>query len=98
MKLQTKLFFKLCKALPFFYAFSGCDTLSRFFKHSKATMWDSSMQYPNHNDLTRVFQELSEQPREISLTQVDIIEGFYKVCVLVENRPRKFRYWKNEPF
>ena len=41
-------------------------------------MWDSSMQYPNHNDLTRVFQELSEQAREISLTQVGIIEGFIK--------------------
>ena len=41
-------------------------------------MWDSWMQYPNHNDLTRVFQELGEQPREISLTQVDIIKGFIK--------------------
>ena len=68
----------MCKALPFFHAFSGCDTVSSFFKHEKGTMWDAWINYSKHDTLTRVFQELSEQPSNVSSSQVDIIEGYVK--------------------
>ena len=28
----------ICRALPFFYAFSGCDTVSNIFKHTEVAM------------------------------------------------------------
>ena len=31
----------VCNALPFFYAFSGCDTVSRVFKVGKCTFYDA---------------------------------------------------------
>ena len=31
----------ICKALPFFLAFSGCDTVSSFFSFGKTKFWDT---------------------------------------------------------
>ena len=32
---------EFCDALPFFYAFSGCDTISSFFKVGKCKFYDA---------------------------------------------------------
>ena len=36
----------ICHLLPFFFAFSGCDTLSAFFNQGKCKMWDRWLSYP----------------------------------------------------
>ena len=63
-----------CKALPFFHAFSGCDTVSSFYGHSKTKIWDAWFKSSNMEQLTDIFIELSKQPKEITNTQIDIIE------------------------
>ena len=30
-----------CQALPFFHAFTACDTVSTFLNHSKKSMWEA---------------------------------------------------------
>ena len=42
----------ICKSLPFFNAFTGCDTVSSFFNHSKLQFWNVWMKYDDAN-LTR---------------------------------------------
>ena len=67
---------EVCKALPFFYAFTGCDTVSSFYGHSKSKFWDTWMRSENNLKITQVFKELSDQPVDISTEQMDIIERF----------------------
>ena len=76
--IAENLGFGVCEALPFFHAFSGCDTVSSFFKHSKSVMWNCWMEYPKHKDLTRIFKQLSKQPQEVLPLHVDAIEAFTK--------------------
>ena len=38
--LADEVGYDICLALPFFYAFSGCDTVSNIFKHTEVAMWD----------------------------------------------------------
>ena len=33
--------YDICKALPFFHAFSGCNTVSSFFNFEKTKFWDT---------------------------------------------------------
>ena len=45
-----------CQALPFLHAFTGCNTVSSFFNHSKKKMWEAWHKYPNHYSLTQIFK------------------------------------------
>ena len=54
-----------CQALPFFHAFTGCDTVSSFFNHSKKSMWEAWHKYPNHYILTQIIKTLSGTPEQI---------------------------------
>ena len=71
--------YDICKALPFFHAFSGCDTVSSFFNFGKTKFWDTWIKYQHQELLTKVFQELSNQPKEVTDSHMDIIEDFVKV-------------------
>ena len=51
-----------CLALPFFHAFTGCDTVSAFAGHGKKTAWETWLAFP---DVTSVFVQLSSQPKDI---------------------------------
>ena len=47
------------KALPFFHAFTGCDTVSSFYNHSKLQFFDAWMSYSEkkfNNNPPRVMQ------------------------------------------
>ena len=39
-----------CKALPFFHAFTGCDTVSSFAGHGKRTAWETWNCFPDVTD------------------------------------------------
>ena len=36
-----------CRALPFWYCFTGCDTVSQFGGHGKKTAWEVWRAYPH---------------------------------------------------
>ena len=59
----NQIFLKLgkvtCQALPFFFAFTGCDTVSSFYNQGKCKLWDRWEEYTENIQVTRVFSELS---------------------------------------
>ena len=44
-----------CNSLPFFYAFTGCDTVSRFFSKGKCRACDAWHQSKQKDVLTNIF-------------------------------------------
>ena len=50
------------KALPFFHAFTGCDTVSSFAGHGKKTAWEAWNSFP---DVTDTFLQLSSGPTDV---------------------------------
>ena len=66
-----------CKALPFFTAFTGCDTTSQFVNKGKLSAWNAWMAYPQATDvfLIEPFEEI-----ETSTERFEIIERY--VCIL----------------
>lgn len=51
-----------CLALPFFHAFTGCDTVSAFAGRGKKTAWEIWLAFP---DATSVFKQLSSRPLDV---------------------------------
>ena len=65
-----------CKALPYFHAFTGCDTASSFFGKGKTTMFDAWMIFPKLSELNSTFIELSNSPTSVSKENLKILEEF----------------------
>ena len=68
---------KYCKGLSVFHTFTGCDTVSSFLKQSKAKClkcWLGS----EYNELTGIFQELSNLPVEVNDKQLGILAEYIK--------------------
>ena len=90
----------ICKALPFFYSFSGCDTTSSFFKRGKYKIWDTWHNSRHNDEITSVFTKLSDQPPLITDIEMNILEQFvieiysvsksFKYTSLGEMRLQKF--------
>ena len=71
------------KGLPFFYAFTGCDTVSSMYNCSKIHFWDKLFKQPNIPKLLEVFAELSNQTMAVTSEHVDILKKFLvRVCYL----------------
>ncbi len=71
-----------CQALPFYHAFTGCDTTSQFFGKGKKSSWGAWKSYPS---ATEAFQSVMEYPfHELYLTTptFEILERF--TCVLYD--------------
>ena len=51
----------VCKALPFWFALTGCDTTSHFYGIGKLTAWKTWTAFP---DVTGVFARYSSYPYE----------------------------------
>ena len=66
----------ICRALPFFHAFTDCDTTSSFYNHSKFKIFDAWMKYSQKEDVTNVFKELYNEPLSVTENQLDILEKF----------------------
>ena len=47
----------VCKALPFFYAFSGCDSVSSLHGKGKCTLWDYWVNHKSKNTFTETFSK-----------------------------------------
>ena len=89
----------ICEALPFFYAFSGCDTVSSFFSKGKCKGWDIWME--DRSNLDEVFIRLGNEPGELTNTDMNIIEKFVTKMYTKQNksltllRIELFKYMKD---
>ena len=52
----------VCKTLPFFHAFTGCDMTSSFYNHSKLKFFDAWMKYKDKDNIASVYSELFNEP------------------------------------
>ena len=55
----------VCKVVPFFHAFTGCDTVSSFYNHGKCKFFDTWMEL--NGTLTELFKSLSSIPDQIKI-------------------------------
>ena len=65
-------------ALPFFYAFTGCDTVSSIFNHGKCKCWDVWQNDERNYDITSVFVTLGRLPQTVSEYHIDVLEYYIK--------------------
>ena len=63
----------ICKALPFFYAFTGCDIVSSFYGKGKCKAWDTWLASEHKNTYTELFSRLGNKPESVSDNDLDII-------------------------
>ena len=67
----------VCKALPFFHAFTGCDTVSSFYNYGKCKLFDTSMELNRVNGkLTELLKPFSSIPHKTKSTDVDLLGSF----------------------
>ena len=74
---------EVCRALPFFYCLTGCDTVSSLTGKGKCKAWDSWFNSMKKDEFTSVFQELGNKPEEITSDQMDKIEEFIRLLYSV---------------
>ena len=67
-----------CKALPYFYAFTGYDTVSGFNGEGKCTFFDTWMESEKKNDLAKTFIKLGNMPESINSDDKNILEFLVK--------------------
>ena len=60
-------------ALPFFHAFTGCDTVSSLNRIGKKKAWETWQVLPS---LTKTFQELAVCPDHLISFSMDEVESF----------------------
>ena len=68
----------ICKALPFFFAYTGCDTVSSFHSKGKCTIWDHWMKSEIKDEITRTFIKLGSLPQSIEIDEINTLETFVK--------------------
>ena len=66
----------ICQALPYFYAFTGCDTVSSFYGKGKCKAYDVWIQSKQKQQLTDVFRQLGEKPATVTVEQINILEKY----------------------
>ena len=72
-----------CRALPFFHAFTGCDTTSAFLGKGKKSAWEAWKAYP---EATEAFRFVNDSPfllLEINTPVFDVLQRF----VVIQDQP-----------
>ena len=70
----------VCKALPYFHAFTGCDTVSSFNGKGKCTFFDTCMESKKKNNLTKTFIKIGNMPESINLDDINTLEFLVKTA------------------
>ena len=73
------------RALPFFYAFTGCDTTSSIFNKGKCKCWDVWQNYEKEVDITSTFLSLGSLPHRVADYQINTLE--YYIIILYSSIP-----------
>ena len=68
----------ICKAFPYFYAFTGCDQVSSFHGKGKCTFFDAWMKNTMKHEMTNVFIRLGNLPDSITNHDMQILEALVK--------------------
>ena len=79
-EIACKLGVRTLSALPFFFAFTGCDTCSGLFGKGKCKCWDVWMADVKHYDITSTFIALGSAPVRVYEHQIDNLA--YYLCKL----------------
>ena len=92
----------ICKAMPFFYSFTGSDIASSFYGKGKCKAWDTWMNSTHKHIYTEVFSRLGNKPEFISEEDLDILERFvielYLLSVHQNTSPSSLAYMRLENF
>ena len=75
-KIAEELDKRKCRALPFFYALTGCNIVSSFFNQCKCKFWDWWTESQDEEALANVFMELSEKANTVTEEQIFVTEQF----------------------
>ena len=67
-----------CKALPFFYCFTGCDTNSSFHGKGKCSFFDAWMKSERKDELTKTFVRLGHMPESIESVDIFNVQSLVK--------------------
>ena len=68
----------ICKAFPFLYAFTGCDSVSSFNGKGKCTFWDHWMKSGMKDNITRTFIKLGNMPGSMDSDNIYALEVLVK--------------------
>ena len=68
----------ICKALSFFYCFTGCDTNSSFYGKIKCSFFDAWMKSERKDNLTKIFFRLGHMLESIESVDVFSVESLVK--------------------
>ena len=82
----------VCKGLAFFNVFTGCDTVSSFYKVGKATFWVVCLAKVKTGDttLSNIFKKFSNCPMNIEVNEFDTLCNFvYQAYGLTKQAPFK---------
>ena len=82
LSLIEHLTIDICKALPFFYAFAECDTVSSFNGKGECTCFDTWMESKKKNDLTKTFTKFENMPELINSDDKNTLEFLVKKSTL----------------
>ena len=63
-------------ALPFFYAFTECDTVFSFYDKGKCKAYDVWVKSERKDDFTDVFAEFGEKPTNVTSDHIELLESF----------------------
>ena len=66
----------ICRALPFFYALSGCDTVSSFYGKGTCKAYNVWLKSSQKDDLTEVFIQLGETLAEVTPNMMNVLESY----------------------
>ena len=88
----------VCKGFAFFHAFTGCDTVSSFYKVRKTKFWAVWLAKVKAGDttLSNIFKKLSNYPMNIEVNGLDTLCNFvYEPYGLTKQAPFKTRWTDN---
>ena len=91
----NKLGVSVCKGLAFFHAFTGCDTVSSFYKVGKAKFWAVWLAKVRSGatKLSNIFKKFSNCPMNIEVNESDTLCKFvYEASGLTKQAPLKTRW------
>ena len=100
--LYEKLGITTCRALPYFHAFTGCDTTSAFKGKAKKSAWQTWKAYKqvtdSFEDLSQnPFKELNDESRDFQVLQKFVVQMYSKgLDVESVNVARKLLFAQNQ--
>ena len=82
-------------ALPFFFAFTGCDSVSSFYGKCKCNAYDVWVKSERNNNFTGIFVELGEKPTNVTNDYIDMLVSLCCSCTDRDTKHSVLLDWTN---